>query len=320
MNWNYPLGAAEYIFIFLFLLAYVTYFVRMIRITRLLNTTARSLFLKFFLRSIAFALLMVALLGPSFGEAGREVQAEGKDIYLLTDLSRSMDATDVVPTRLERIKYEITRLISNAGNNRFGLIVFSNDAFVQAPLTFDQPALELFIQSLQTDLLPRSGTNMCSALELAYQKLLNDPTAANHAKMIVLITDGENGGNCSAHLYNNIRRFGIGLYIVGVGTRSGSSIPDNGKVLRTKDNEVVVTKLNPAALQKLAEQTNGIYYEVNNETNEIPRLIADINAASGRLIDSRTVTVTSNKYYYFLGAALLLLIIDVLVTVRTFRL
>lgn len=320
MNWNYPLGATEYIFIFLFLLAYVTYFVRMIQITRLLNTTSRSLFLKFFLRSIAFALLMVALLGPSFGEAGREVQAEGKDIYLLTDLSRSMDATDVVPSRLEKVKYEVTRLISNAGNNRFGLIVFSNDAFVQAPLTFDQPALELFVQSLHTDLLPRSGTNLCSALELAYQKLLNDPTAANHAKMIVLVTDGENTGTCSAHLYNNIRRFGIGLYIVGVGTRSGSSIPDNGKVLRTKNNEVVITKLNPAALQKLAEQTNGSYYEVNNETNEIPRLIADINAASGKLIDSRTVTVTSNKYYYFLGAALLLLIIDVLVTVRTFRL
>ncbi|HEV7349752.1 vWA domain-containing protein [Telluribacter sp.] len=320
MNWNYPFGTTEYIFIFLFLLLYVTYFLRMLRITRQLQTTSRSLFIKFFLRCIAFALLMMALLGPSFGEAGREIQAEGKDIYLLTDLSKSMDATDVVPSRLEKIKFEINRLISSAGTNRLGLIVFSNEAYVQAPLTFDQAALELFVQSLQTDLLPRSGTHACSALDLAYQKLISGAQASNQAKMMVLFTDGENTGTCPATLLNNIRRFGIRVFVVGVGTKVGSSIPADGQVLRTGNGEMVISKLNPAALQKLAEQTNGSYYEVNNEKNELPRLVADINSASGRLIDSRTVAVTTNKYYYFLAGALFLLIIDVLVTVRTFRL
>jgi Ca-activated chloride channel homolog len=320
MNWNYPLGTTEYLLIFLFILFYTTYFVRMIRVTRQLRTTSRSLFLKFFLRAMAFALLITALLGPAFGEASLGVQAEGKDIYLLTDLSLSMDATDVVPSRLEKVKYELSRLINTAGNNRYGLIVFSNEAFVQTPLTYDQPVLEQYVQSMRTDLLPGTGTNVCKALELAYQKLITDQTAASQAKFMILLTDGEKLGTCSAALLNNIRRFGMGVYVVGVGTSAGSTVPVNGETLRTTDGTIVISKLDAPALKRLTDQTRGTYYELTSEKNEMPRLAADLNAAAGRLIDSRTVTVTSNKYYYFLAVGLLLLIIDVLVTVRTFRL
>jgi len=320
MNWNYPFETTEYFFIFFFILAYVTFIIRTIRVARQLNTTARTLILKLFLRTIFFALLIISLLGPSFGEADQAVQSKGKDIYILVDLSKSMDATDVTPSRLEKVKFEINRFVQNQRSNRIGLIVFSNDAFVQVPLTYDGAALELFIQSLQTELLPTSGTNICGAAELAYKKLVNGDGPSGRSKMIVIFTDGENKSDCSGSLYNNIRRFGVGLYIAGVGTKNGSSIPAGGKPLKDKKDNLIISKLDDDFLRVLTNNARGFYYELNNEKNDVNRMITDINNADGTLVDTRTVTVVSNKYYYFLGAALFLLLIDVLITIRTFRL
>lgn len=320
MNWNYPFETTEYFFIFFFIIAYVTFLIRTIRVARLLNTTARTLILKLFLRSIYFILLIISLLGPSFGEASREIQAKGKDIYLLVDLSKSMDAVDVSPSRLEKVKFEMNRFIENERANRIGIIIFSNEAFVQVPLTYDATALGLFIQSLQTSLLPTSGTNVCGSLELAYKKLINGNDPSSRSKMVVLFTDGENKSNCSGILYNNLRRFGVGTYVVAVGTRTGISIKENGKLLKDENDRLVVSKLDENFLKNVASNTKGQYYELNNEKSEINRMITDINAADGTLIDTRTVTVVSNKYFYFLGAALLLIIMDVLITIGTFRL
>lgn len=320
MNWNYPFGTTEIIFTFLFIFTYVAFFVRTIRVARRLKTTARSLIIKFFIRSIAFVLLLISLLGPSFGESESELKAQGKDIYILVDLSRSMDATDVSPTRLEKVKFEINRLLNATLNNRIGLIVFSNEAFTQSPLTYDLAALNLYIQSMQTDLLPKNGTDLCSGLELAYSKMIKDVSATNKSKVLILFTDGERSTECNASLFNNLRRFGFRLFIIGVGTPKGSSIKDGNGFLLDDDGKIVISKMDQGAMQDLANQTNGSFYQVNNETNEVARAVDDINTIEGQLIDSRRVTVVSNKYYYFLAVALGLLILDVLITVRTFRL
>jgi Ca-activated chloride channel family protein len=320
MNWNYPFETTEYFFIFFFIVAYITFIIRTIRVARQLNTTPRTLILKLFLRTIAFALLIISLLGPSFGEADLAIQSKGKDIYVLVDLSKSMDATDVTPSRLEKVKFEINRFVQNQHSNRIGLIVFSNDAFIQLPLTYDVAALELYIQSLQTDLLPKNGTNICGAIQLAYEKLVSGNDPSGRSKMIVLFTDGESKNDCRNALYNNIRRFGIGIYVAGVGTKNGSSIPSNGKTLKDESGNLVISKLDGGFLQTVATNSKGLYYQLNNEKNEISSMITDINNADGTLIDTRTVTVASNKYYYFLGAALFLLLLDVLITIRTFRL
>ena len=320
MNWNYPFETTEYFFIFFFIFAYIAFLIRTVRVARLLNTTARTLILKLFLRTIYFSLLIISLLGPSFGEASREIQANGKDIYLLIDLSKSMDAKDVSPSRLEKAKFEMNRIVENQRSNRIGMIIFSNEAFVQVPLTYDTAALELFIQSLQTSLLPTSGTNVCGSLELAYKKLINGNDPSGRSKMIVLITDGENNSDCSRVLYNNLRRFGVGIYVVAVGTKTGISIQENGKAMTDENGKLVVSKLGESFLQNIVTATKGTYYELTNEKSEINRMITHISNADGTLIDARTVTVVSNKYYYFLGVALILILLDVLITIGTFRL
>ncbi len=320
MNWNYPFGSAEIIFVLVFILVYVSFFIRTIRVARRLKTTARALIVKFFLRSIAFTLLLISLLGPSFGEVEHELEAQGKDVYLIVDLSKSMDATDVSPSRLEKVKFEINQLLSTTFNNRIGLIVFSNEAYTQSPLTYDQAAFNLYVQSLQTDLLPGSGTNLCNALDLAYSKIAKDYSASNKTKIMILFTDGENNADCKASLFNNIRRFGFKLFIVGVGTTQGSSIRVGEALLRNEDDQIVISKMNVKELENLADKTKGYVYKVDNERNELPKMVADINSIAGPLIDQRRVTVTTNKYFYFLTIALAVLLLDVLITVRTFRL
>ncbi|WP_215242401.1 vWA domain-containing protein [Dyadobacter helix] len=320
MNWNYPLGTTEYFFIFFFICLYIAYIIRTVRVARQLKTTARTLIIKLFLRMVTFALLMISLLGPSFGEADQEIKAQGKDIYLVVDLSMSMNAADVIPSRLEKVKFELSRFVENQKANRIGIIVFSNDAYVQVPLTYDADALGLFIQSLQTDLIPGSGTNLCRAAELAFNRLINGDEPDGRSKMMVLFTDGENSKDCAGALFNNLRRYGIGVYTVGVGTKAGTSIRSKNGLLKDERGKLVITKLNEDFLSGFSLNAKGGYYELSNTRNDMDPLIAEITSARGSFINARTVMVDSNKYYYFLGAALVLVLMDVLITIGTFRL
>jgi Ca-activated chloride channel family protein len=259
-------------------------------------------------------------MGPSFGEAEQSIQATGKDVYLVVDLSASMDATDVVPSRIEKVKHEINKITSQIGNNRIGLIVYSNQPYVQSPLTYDKSGLQLFIQTLSTSLLPQSGSNVCDALALVSDKILRDTLSNDRNKMIVLFSDGEQNFSCSNNLYNDIRRYGIDLFVVGVGTMNGSSIPTESGYLLDKNGNRVISRLNKIFLTNIVNQSRGLYFSLNNDLNEIPQLIDKINATFNKRVDMRTIAVTSDKYYYFLGLGLLFLLLDIIFTIRTFKL
>lgn len=320
MNWNYGLTYAEFAFIAAFLILYAIFFLRTFRAARLLGTTAWAVIPKFFLRAGYFSMLLIALLGPAFGEAERELVAEGKDIFLIVDLSRSMDAADVAPSRLEKVKFELDRLIKALSGNRFGLLVVSTEAYVHAPLTSDQAALSTFIRSLSTSLMPESGTNLCAAVTVALQKHLQNKTSDNQTKVIVLLTDGEDFGSCERSLLNRIRAYGIALFVVGVGTETGSTIPAGKSIVRDADGRAVRSRLNRDLLRRLSQDANGSYLEITSASGDLTALASAISGLENRLIDQRKIRVTSNKYYYFLAVALILIAVDLLVSVRTFKL
>lgn len=318
MNFNYELTLVEYIFIGIFLLFYGLYIGRTILVARALGTTARAVVIKFFLRTTYFSLMIVALLGPFFGEPERDIIAEGKDIMVLVDVSKSMDATDVQPSRLEKVKFELQRLIASLQENRFGLIIFSSSAFLQVPLTFDLNAFELFTQSLNTSQVSSTGTDICSALDLSLDKLIKNQTV-NTSKIILLLTDGENFGTCERKTLASIRQFDLKLMIIGIGTNGGGRIRQNAGWVKDESGQIVTTRLNSKYLRELAGATNGKYFEINNQANAIAEVVNAINSVENRLIDSRKVAVISNKYRYFLMAALVLIALDVLVTVSSFQ-
>ena len=319
MNLTSELDSAEQWFLVIFFILYLIYLGRIFWIARRLDTTARSSILKFILRSIYFALLLLALLNPSFGDLKGTVKADGKDVFLLIDISKSMDATDIQPSRIEKAKFEINRLVNQFTNDRVGIIIFSQDALMLSPLTFDRNAINLFVPKINTTLLPEGGTDFSPALELALNKLTKTKSKTQ-AKAIILISDGENFGSDNKFVLSQIRKKGINFFVVGIGTANGITLRQGDNYLKDENGDIVVTKLESTSMQKMANQTGGKYLEINTVSGSFNELITQLEQITANVTDERQVDVIANKYFYFLIIALFLLGIDVFFTVRTFQL
>lgn len=318
MNWIKPLTIVEFVFIGIFLLVYATYFIRLYLIARRLGTTARSIVIKFFIRAIYLGLCILGLLGPSFGVNEIEAQATGKDVFFVFDLSRSMDAIDIEPTRLERVKFEVIKNLNLLKSDRVGLVVFSSDAYIQTPLTFDRDALKLFTQKLNTNLFVENGTNINSALTLILQKYKN-PTASRKSKVVILITDGEDFGELDSEVIFELKRNKLNFLVLGVGTPQGGAIKAGNGFKKDKEGNEVLTKLDAEYLKKLAKSLGGQYFQLTNQVNEVGTLLKEVDKLESNWIDTRKMTVANNKYYYFVILALILMVVDILVTVRTIK-
>ena len=322
MNFLKSFGVIESLVILSFIITYLIYSIRLYSINKKIKVTKSRVLYKLILRSIYFSLLIISLLGPSFGENQEEVDIVGKDIMILVDLSESMNADDIKPTRLEKVKFEMKKIIDSFSSDRIGIIMFSGEAFMQCPMTYDRNALNLFTETLNTGLVPRTGTDFGPALELSLSKL-NDENSQSleiNSKVIILISDGEDFGDNTNESLDNIIESNIKLFTIGVGSEKGSKILlGNGKYKKDKDGSVVITKLNPTSLKETARETGGKYFEISNINNEIDELISEINRIKGDVIESKTIDVTVNKYFYFLFTALLLMIIDFSIKLKIIR-
>lgn len=320
MAWYRGIGITEIVFIALFVTLYVLYIVRVITIARSLKTSFSSIFIKLGLRTLIFSLLIIALLGPSFGSSKQEVKSIGKDIMICVDLSKSMDAFDIQPTRLEKIKFEMKKIVDAFNSDRIGVIIFSSEAFMQCPLTYDQNALNLFIESMNTNLVPSSGTDFGPPLQMAMKKMEDDDTRSEaKSKIIILISDGEDFGDETTDAAQEIEDEGIKLFTLGIGTEKGGQIRSGSGYKTDKSGNVVVSKLNATSLMALASRTGGKYFEINETRNDVSRLINTISKIEGELMDARVMDVTANRYFYFLVAALALLVLDVVLNIKTVR-
>jgi Ca-activated chloride channel family protein len=287
-----------------------------------LGTPFGKILFKFVLRSLYFALLIIALLGPSFGESSREIKSIGKDIYVAVDLSASMNAFDIQPSRLEKVKFELKKIVSAFNSDRIGIIIFTSEAFVQCPLTYDQSAVNLWIETLNTNLVSNTGTDFAPAMQLALDKLSGEESTMSQqtSKIIILISDGEDFGETTRNMAEKIEASGIKMFTVGVGTDEGSTIVTRAGVKRDKLGKEVITKLNSRSLKDVASLTGGKYFEINSSRNDVNRLISTIKNIEGELRDTRSVDVSTNKYYYFLGLAIFLMIVDLMVRINVIRL
>lgn len=321
VSWYRSFGITEIIFIVAFLLFYGLYITRVINIAKRLNTPFQSVFIKVLLRTAYFALFIIALLGPSFGGSKKEVKSIGKDIMICVDLSKSMDAFDIQPTRLEKIKHEMKKLVAAFSSDRIGVIIFGSEAFVQCPLTYDQNALNLFIETMNTGLVPIAGTDFGPPLRMALSKLEDESEATGQAKskVIILISDGEDFGEETNEIAREVENKDIKLFTLGVGTERGGNIYAGNGVKKDRDGRAVVTRLNSSSLRSLANKTGGQYFEINETRNDVSRLINTIGKIEGELRDARYVDVTANKYFYFLAIAAFLFLVDILLNIRTVR-
>ena len=319
MEWIKNIDYIEIILISLFIIFYFLYFIKFKKIEKSIPVNFNKILIKFFLRSTYFSLFILSILGPSFGESKKEIEIVGKDIMIAVDLSESMNANDIQPSRLEKIKFELKKIINEFYSDRIGIIMFSNDAFVQCPLTYDKNALNLFVETLNTGLVPNTGTDFGPPLKISLEKLKNDDSKpnTNKSKIILLISDGEDFGENTNQYINEIKNSSIKLFTLGIGTEKGINlISSNGKIKKDQNGNNVITKLNSISLKKIASVSNGSYYEITNNKNEIKQLINQINSLEGNIKDSIELDISKNKYHYFLLLGIFLFVIDFLFTFK----
>ena len=319
MEWIKNIDYIEIILISLFTIFYFLYFIKFKKIDKSIPVNFNKILIKFFLRSTYFLLFILSILGPYFGESKKEIEIVGKDIMIAVDLSESMNANDIQPSRLEKIKFELKKIINEFYSDRIGIIMFSNDAFVQCPLTYDKNALNLFVETLNTGLVPNTGTDFGPPLKISLEKLKNDDSKpnTNKSKIILLISDGEDFGKNTNQYINEIKNSSIKLFTLGIGTEKGINlISPNGKIKKDQNGNNVITKLNSASLKKIASVSNGRYYEITNNKNEIKQLINQINSLEGNIKDSIELDISKNKYHYFLLLGIFLFVIDFLFTFK----
>lgn len=319
MAWFRDISWVEIILIALFAAFYGLYLLKLLRISKILHTPFYTILIKLITRTAFFALLLVAFLGPSFGGSKKEIKSVGKDIMICVDLSKSMDAFDIQPTRLEKIKFEMKKIVDAFSSDRVGVIIFSSEAFMQCPLTYDQNALNLFIETMNTSLVPSSGTDFGPAIKMALKKLTEQegPSGQQKSKVIVLISDGEDFGEETDDIAKEVEDNNIKLFTLGVGTERGSQIQSGRNYKTDQKGNTIISKLNASSLKSLASKTDGQYFEINDSRNDVNRLINTIGKIEGELRDARVVDVSANRYFYFLLAALVLLALDILVSIRT---
>ncbi|NML65160.1 VWA domain-containing protein [Hymenobacter sp. RP-2-7] len=325
ISWAYPDFGPAALGLGLLLLLLVLQVARTRRLGQRLGLGAGRLAWKLPLRLVAGGLLLLAWLGPALGVRQQAIRTSGQDVWLLVDVSRSMDAADVAPTRLLRTQAALTELVAAFPADRLGLVVFGAEAFVQCPLTYDQPALQTFINTLSTRLVPPGPTTLRAPLQLLLARLSTPPAGvAPRAVAAVVLSDGEDFGENLEPVLQALGRTGARVYTVGVGTAQGAPVPapGNKKALLNAKGRPVISHLGEAPLLQVAAQTGGQYVPLNNRENGLPTLLADLRTLppAANAAATRTVAVADNRYRYPLGIALALLLLDSLLTVRVLRL
>jgi Ca-activated chloride channel homolog len=318
--WFREFGITEVIFIVAFLAFYALYVRRIVIIGKRLGTPYSSIFIKLGLRTLCFALLIVSLLGPSFGGSKQEIKSVGKDIMICVDISKSMDAFDIQPTRLEKIKYEMKRLVDAFNSDRIGIILFSSEAFMQCPLTYDQSLLNTLIEGMNTGFMSSSGTDFGPPMRMALTKLTeDDKSTQTKSKIILLISDGEDFGEETDDVIQDIDKNDINVFTLGIGTDKGGRIYAGNGVKKDRNGNVVISRLNDKSLKRIADKTGGQYFEINDSKSDVSRLINTISKIEGEMRDAKLVDVTANKYYYFLILAIALMVLDIMLNIKTVR-
>jgi Ca-activated chloride channel family protein len=327
-TWAYPDFASAILGLGLLALLLGLQVQRTRRLGQRIGQGSRRLAWKLPLRLAAGALLLLAWLGPALGVRTQAVRTSGLDLWVLVDVSHSMDAADVTPTRLLRTQAALGELVAAFPADRLGLIVFGSEASVQCPLTYDQTSVQLFLSTLSTRLLPPGPTTLRAPLDslLARIGAAGTPVtggAAPRATAAVVLSDGEDFGENLEPVLRELGRTGARIYTVGVGTATGGPVPAPGgrASLRDAKGRPVVSRLSEGPLLQVAAQTGGQYVPLNNRENGLPTLLTSLRnlppAASAQT--GRLVAVANNRYRYPLAIALVLLLIDSLITVRVLR-
>lgn len=315
-----PIGAVFYFFVFRWKKRALALFGNMKLVEKLTQGISRPRQVaKVALILGAFFFIVLALARPQMGTSLEEVQREGVDILVAIDVSLSMNAKDIAPTRLEKAKHEVTSLLKVLKGDRVGIVAFAGDAFLHCPLTLDYGAAKLFIDILEPGIIPDPGTAIDRAIEVAMRSF---ESKERKYKAAILITDGENHTGDLKPLLEKAQGEGVVIYTVGVGSPEGVPIPLYDEYERQigfkkdRSGAVVTTKLDELTLEKIALHTGGRYFRATGAQQELTRIYDEISKMEKKDLGAVRYTQFEERYQFFLAIAIMMLLLEFLIPER----
>ncbi|MDD3911028.1 MAG: VWA domain-containing protein [Bacteroidales bacterium] len=264
--------------------------------------------------SLAWLFLMLGLARPQIGAKLKESDDKGSEIMIALDVSNSMLARDYSPNRLERAKMDIAHLVNRLHNDRIGLVVFAGQSFVQLPITADYVSANIFLNSISTSSVPIQGTAIGEAIETCAKSFSEEGMAGKDNKAIIVITDGENHEDDAVAAAQSAREAGIRVYCIGVGTPQGQPIPmAGGGLMKDKEGNIVVTKLDEPALQEIAKAGDGVYVKAGDAEFGLDVILDKIRDLSKQSYKALAFEEYDEQFMYFLAIALAFLLLEFLI-------
>ncbi len=270
---------------------------------------------KFSIVLMAIGLFSLLLARPQFGSKLETVKRQGIEVMIALDISNSMLAEDVQPSRLEKAKRLVAQLVDRMQNDKVGMIVFAGDAFTQLPITSDYISAKMFLESINPSLITKQGTAIAAAINLASRSFTPQEGVG---RAIIVITDGENHEGGVSEAIKNATEKGIQVNVLGVGMPDGAPIPVEGTndYRRDRDGNVIVTRLNEPMCQEIAKEGKGIYVRVDNTNNAQRAISREIDKMAKADVETQVYTEFNEQFQAVAWLILLLLMAEMLITER----
>lgn len=276
--------------------------------------------LKFILLQLAIISFIFGIARPQFGSKLKKIKREGIELMICLDVSNSMLSEDIKPNRLDRAIRAIARLTDRLKDDKIGLIVFAGDAYIQLPLTTDYNSAKLFLNSVTPEIVPKQGTAIGSAIDLAVRSFTPN---AESSKAIVIITDGENHEDDPVSSARAASDDGIIVHTIGMGLPQGAPIPVtvNGQTdyRKDKDGKVIITKLDEQMLQQISAAGKGIYVRANNAQVGLDNILDEINAMQKTEMEARIYSEYDDQFQYLFALGLFFILLEFAVLERKNR-
>jgi Ca-activated chloride channel family protein len=261
---------------------------------------------------LALAFLVIALVNPKMGVKLKTIKREGVDVVFALDVSKSMLAEDIAPSRLEKAKQIIAKIIDKLGSDRVGIIVYAGSSYPLLPITTDLAAAKMFLQNADPDMVSSQGTAINEAIDRALTFYDNQDQTN---KYLVLLSDGEDHQNQSEELAKKAADEGIKIFTVGIGTEAGTPIPihENGVFVGYKKDlkgDVVITKRHADILKTIAKEGNGAYIDGNLTDTPVKFMENVIVNAQKHQYETKQFSDYQDQFQWFIGFAILFLIFD----------
>ena len=265
--------------------------------------------------AVAWFFFAVGLARPQMGAKIKESTRKGAEIMIALDVSNSMLAQDYSPNRLERAKLAISRLVDKLHGDRIGLIVFAGQSFVQLPITTDYVSAKIFLNTIGTESVPVQGTALGDAINTAIKSFSSEAQMQENNKAIILITDGENHEDDPVEAARMAAEVGIRVFCIGVGSPEGKPIPygPDSELMKDREGNIVVTKLDEKILEEVAAAGEGAYIRAGNTEFGLNPITDELKELEEQQFNSIVFEDFEEQYMYFFGIALVFFLLEFLV-------